>query len=71
MTGPKSTEMAVVEGGQFGLIQPLSDCQDPGIHKPHIGVSVPVTKVPNTPIIFGLHFLDPVGAGDYIHCQTK
>ncbi len=64
MTGPKNAEVAVVEGSQLRLVEPLDDRQDPSVHEPHIGVGVPVTEFADTPVIFGLHFLYTIGTGN-------
>mgnify|MGYP001619331053 CR=1 FL=1 len=37
--------MALVQGGQRRLVEPLDDGEDGGIHKPHVGVSVTVTEL--------------------------
>ena len=66
MTGSKSTEMTVVQGGQLGLVEPFGDRQDGSVHKSHICVSIPVAKLANTPVILGLDILDLLGAGSDI-----
>lgn len=63
MTGPEDAEVAVVKGGQLWLVEPLDDCENCSVHKPDIGVSVPVTEFADTPVIFGPQFLNSVGAG--------
>ena len=52
--------MAVVQGGELRFVQPLDDGEDACVHKPNIGVSVPVTDFADTPIIVGLQGFDMV-----------
>jgi|TARA_B100002003_G_scaffold226034_1_gene232493 hypothetical protein len=47
-------EVAAVQRGQLGVVEPLDDREDPSADKPHIGVSVPVTDFADTPVILGL-----------------
>ena len=61
MAGPENAEVAVVKGGQLRLVEPLDDCKDRGIHKPHVGVGIAVTQFADTSVIFGLQFLNMVG----------
>jgi hypothetical protein len=66
MTRPQNVEVAVVEGSQLRLVESLDDGEDSSVHKPHIGVSVPVTQFADASVITGLQFLNSVGANDNV-----
>jgi hypothetical protein len=64
MAGPEGAEVAVVQRGQLGLVEPLHNRQDRGVHKPHIGVSIPVTELADAAVVLGLQLLYTVGPGN-------
>ena len=58
--------MALVQGSQLGLVEPLDDGEDRRIDEPNVGIGVLITDFADASIILGLEVLDAIGAGDDI-----
>ncbi len=54
--------MAVVQGGELGLAEPLDDGQNRCIDEPDVGVGVLSAQLPHTNVIVPQQILDHVGA---------
>jgi len=63
MARPEDAEVAIVQGGQLGFIQPLDNREHSSVHESYIGVSVTITNLADPPVILGVQFLHTVSAG--------
>lgn len=64
MTGPENPKVAVVKGGQLWLVEALDDGKDRSVHKPYVGISIPVAQFADTAVVLGLQLLHVECAND-------
>ncbi len=64
MAGPEDAEVAVVQGGQLRLVEPLDHSKDGRVHEPHVGIHVTVTDLADAPVVLGLQILDARDSSD-------
>lgn len=66
VAGSQDTEVAMVEGGQLGLIEAFNDRKDGSVDEPNISIGVTVAQFTDTPVVSGMQLLDTIGAVDDI-----